>query len=175
MPIEVKGLETIKIVLTELDSKNQKFVSDVLKTASKRVVELVKYLVPVYTGEYKKAWKVLKTNKDSFTIGLPNDPKLQLIFQIKEYTGIKKDFILPKNKKALHWIDFATGEDVFAMYAVVTPEMKNPKPHLRPAIKQLKKEMPSIILALSRKHFKFAKFADMAVPKLPSGNPFGRK
>jgi hypothetical protein len=175
MPIEFKGFEKIKVMFTELDSKNDAYVNDVMKFLGKRLVELIKINAPEYTGEYKKSWKVLKSKKGFITVGLPDDPKLQMIFAIKEFTGIKKDFILPKNKKALHWVDPFTGEDVFSMYVVVTPEMKNPKPHFRIAVKQLNKEMKSIMNYFAQKHFKIAKFAKVTPkPKLPSGNPFGR-
>ena len=175
MPIEFKGFEKIKVMFTELDSKNDAYVNDVMKFLGKRLVELIKINAPEYTGEYKKSWKVLSSKKGFITVGLPDDPKLQMIFKIKEFTGIQKDFILPKNKKALHWIDPFTGEDVFSMYAVVTPEMKKPKPHFRVAVKQLNKEMKSIMNYFAQKHFKIAKFAKVTPkPKLPSGNPFGR-
>ena len=175
MPVKFKNFQKIKVMFTELDSKNDAYVNDVMRFLGKRLVELIKYNAPEYTGEYKKSWKVLKSKKGSITVGLPDDPKLQMIFAIKEFTGIKKDFILPKNKSVLHWKDPVTGEDVFSMFVVVTPEMKNPKPHFRVAIKQVNKEVKTIMRFFAQKHFKLAKFATVTPkPKLPTGNPFGR-
>lgn len=175
MPIKFKNFEQIKVMFTDLDLKNDKYTNDVIQFLGKRLVELIKYNAPEYTGEYKNSWKVLSSKKNSITVGLPDNPKLQMIFAIKEFTGIQKDFILPKNKKALHWKDPFTGEDVFAMYAVVTPEMKKPKPHFRVAVKQINKEQKQILTFFAQKHFKIAKFAKLTpAPKLPSGNPFGR-
>jgi hypothetical protein len=156
MPASFKGFQDIKIGLSEIDMQNQKFVKDVLNTMASELITLIRQKAPEDTGKYKRSWKILKQTNHSVTVGLPNDPQLRIIFNIKEFTGITVPFILPKKAKVLHWKDPFTGEDVFAKYVTVdSPLQKKPQPHFRPAIKELNRMTKGIMYEIARRHFKF--------------------
>jgi hypothetical protein len=157
MPISFKGFNEIKIGMTDMDKQNKQYVRSVLNALAVELITLIREYAPEFTGNYKRKWDIQKRTDTSITVGLPEgDQQLRILFNIKEFTGITVPFILPKSKKALHWKDPFTGEDVFVKYVTVdSPLQKNPQPHFRPAIKDLKRRIKGIMYVEARKHFTF--------------------
>lgn len=161
MPTKFKNFDKLKIAMTSFQRNNQAYVQDVLQTLANELITYIREYVPVDTGKYRDSWQVLTQDSFSITVGLPNDPQLRIIYNIKEFTGITVPFILPKNKKALHWVDPFTGDDVFVKYvAVDSPLQKNPQPHFRPAIQRLKRNMKGILFVKVREHFPTVSWTD---------------
>jgi len=168
-----KDFKDLKIALTQADKKNTAFMSELWRVITNYTLDLIRHYSPKDTGTYSKAWKVLQQSNDKLVIGLPKNPELQLIFQIKEFTGITQPFIRPKAKQALTWIDPFTNERVFAKYVTVdSPLQKEPQPHLRPAWRSLKRDMQYIVAYVMRRHFKFVErtMPQSMGKRLPKGN-----
>lgn len=171
-----KGFNDLKLHLTQTDQENTNFMVELWREIAHYTLRLLKYYSPKNTGTYAESWTVLKQTQKQLVIGLPNNPELMLIFRIKEYTGITQAFIRPKAKQVLSWIDPFTNERVFAKYVTVSPLQRDPVPHFRPTIRQLKRDLPALTQYVMRRHFKFV---DRTMPnnmgrRKPSGNFGGR-
>ena len=96
---------------------------------SKKSLKAFKEKVPIDTGDYKKSWKIKKSNKNGFVL----ETDKGFLFDLLEFQGARPHVIEPVRAKVLHWIDKETGQDRFAM-RVQHPGFEK-IPHARPFIK----------------------------------------
>ena len=91
-------------------------VSDAVMACGQDALSRARHNCPVRTGNLKDSLDVIMNSNFAFTL----------------YSGAKyaqwvekgRGWVFPKNKKCLHWVDFASGKKVFAKFA--RPAKANP-------------------------------------------------
>ena len=126
----------------KLNDSHKEIISKTLDDITKSLLAKIKKRAPVKTGRYKKSWK--RGTKTENSVTLVSDQ--QKLFMILEYEGSKPHRI--HGHPVLRFeLD---GEIVFRAW-VDHPGFKA-MPHVRPALDELKRELPQIYYKnLSRK------------------------
>ena len=142
---EVKiNFTEIKNELKLLKQTNvKKITADI---AEKKMQKHLAAKAPRRTGKFSSSFKK-KNTKD----GVQLVTKFGDLFTWLEFSGTQAHVIVPRKAKVLHWIDPATGKDVFRM-RVNHPGFKA-RPFARPGLdKTLPSAAGEAIGQISRKH-----------------------
>ena len=121
-------------------NQRQQFISKVLNESARIFVGLVHYFAPKDTGAYAMSWRILEVTNKQATIGSDED----MLFVVLEFGVDREIEIRVKNAKALA-IKLKSGETIFRKSATLPP--RPPQPHLRKAIKLMKKIFRDVVFA----------------------------
>jgi len=116
------------------------------KKIAQRLRDLTEQFAPKNTGKYSKEWKVEKVGPHKYKVVNPN----KKLFKILEFTGKQEKLI---RGDPLHFV--INGKDIFVAFAN-TGAFK-PIPHLRPAMKKVKREAKSILVIEWKKNMRIFK------------------
>lgn len=147
MPVVVKDLDKV-IKSLEWEKSVDKLTQEILMTLGKMLLKMIKEKAPKKSGEYAESWVIQGASSKSVTIGTSKD-KLHIFL---EY-GTAAHPITPKKKSVLRWEDESGVH--FAMYVSHTGFPA--KPHVRPALKRWEKQVPDVIAAKVKKHWRIVK------------------
>jgi len=151
-PSKWKGLNEIKLKFDSVTEKNEAFKMKCMDRIEQYFYDGINELAPEYSGSYKASFTTWEKTSNKLVIGTDKG----MLYMILEFTGIQTPFIIPKNAKALHWVDPFTGEDVFVKYyAVDSPLQKHPRPHARPVVEAIKRAWVDIVYDVVREEFPF--------------------
>lgn len=105
------------------------------KKVAERLRDITEQLAPKKTGKYAKQFKVEKISKYKYKVTHPNKKLLKIL----EFTGKKRKLV--RGDPLVFEIN---GETIFATFANTGPF--KPMPHLRPALKKVKREAKAILV-----------------------------
>ena len=140
MTINVRiGFREINEGMKGLRYAHQTKQSAIAQLKKEMLIELQR-VCPKDTGKYSKSWKIKRATKYTFSFAT-NQKKL---FNILEYTGSRPHIIRAVKAQYLHWVDKATGKDMFRK-SVKHPGFKA-RPHVRPFVDKAVPKMRARIL-----------------------------
>ena len=133
-------------------ANTDRFLSSALDAMGNHLINLIRMRAPQNTGDYAKSWRLKHVSTDTRKVTSPMGD----LYIILEFRGAKRHEILAgilsgkSSKKALHYTDEHGVEHFYVR--IDHPGFKN-TPHVRPAVQQLKRDMPTIVLAAAAATF----------------------
>ena len=138
-------METVKT----LSAKNPELNKKIIEKIEKSFFYLLEEFAPRKTGAYIRSWRTeSKTDNRIVFSTTMND-----LFIILEF-GVDHDVVItPKNASVLHF--FVDGAEVFTKKVTIPP--RPPKPHIRTAVNDLKRDIPQMINLTIKEVYPFLK------------------
>ena len=149
--VSFKDWDKLFVTLDEFKIKNRAFMNDLLFELGNTLLTFIARFAPFKTGFYVRSWTILNQSQTSITVGSLADPRL---FVMLEFTGATAHTIRARQKIAMRFFDRA-GVERFAR--IVFHKGFPAKPHVRPAMQQLRKRVTGIVYAVSARHFTLLK------------------
>lgn len=146
-----KDWDKLDLALNEFQLGNRVFVNDLLFQLANTLVALIQRFAPFRTGAYARSWVIGGQSGNTIKVFSLADPRL---FVMLEFTGSPPHEIRTRNRDALAFI----GRDGTLRFAsvVLHPGFKA-RPHLRPAMLELKRMSKGIVYNTVSRHFTLLK------------------
>jgi len=143
--VQFKNWDQVHISLREFQINNREFTQDVLWNFANFLITEIQRRAPIRTGAYARSWRITSQTTTTITVRSSAPPWLFIILEF----GSRGHLIVPRNREALR---FQVGSEVIFRTSTNHPGTK-PKPHVRPALRALKRAAPGMIMNLTSIHF----------------------
>ena len=134
--LQTRGFESARRMLEGAGNKIKDWNKDSLLEIANAIVSEARSNLQnntnIYSGELHTSIRILSETNDSVTVGTDKPYAV--------YIEYGRGSVKPINAEFLHWIDKASGKDVFAKFAKAT----EPMPFLEPAIISKSKPFPRL-------------------------------
>lgn len=143
--IQFKNWDQVHISLREFQINNKAFTNDVLFNFANYLITEIQRRAPRRTGSYARSWRIRNQTATTITVRSSAPPWLFIVLEF----GTRGHLIVPRTTRVLR---FTQGSEVIFATSANHPGTR-PFPHVRPALRALKRAAPGMIMSLTTLHF----------------------